>query len=267
MKNIRVHKAHIYTFSLFIGILFTSAQKKPNIVILSVDDMNYNSLSIMGCEIENITPNMDKLANSGILFIHGYVSTSVCVPCRTSIMTGVYPHKVSEWNGFGQPAINDKIPQSAYNIKVGTPTLTKSLKEAGYVTGILAKVNHHQPYSEFPWDITYNHHLYDDLKYGTDPSLFAERTGEIVQLARKESKPFFLSINIGDPHRPFPGSEAERKKINKENTAAPCPFQAKPTKQMKFECRDFCPICPISEQKLRNTILASAGQMTVLGRS
>jgi N-sulfoglucosamine sulfohydrolase len=223
MKNLRINKSVICIFFIFYGIHFASTQEKPNIVILSVDDMNYNSCGIMGCKIENITPNIDKLANSGILFTKGYVSIPVCVPCRTSILTGVYPHKASEWDGFGKPEIVEKIPQSAYNIKAGTPTLIKSLNKAGYITGILAKPNHHQPYSEFPWDIIYGHSQYEDLKHGRDSALFAQRTEEVIKYAKKENKPFFLSANICDPHRPFPGSETEKNMILKGNFGGSLP--------------------------------------------
>lgn len=173
--------SYIVAFLLLLGSndqVFS--QGKPNIVILSVDDMNYNSCGAMGQQLKNITPNIDRLVKSGVLFTQGYVPTAVCVPCRTSVMTGVYPHKVSKWDGFGKPDITEDIPQSGYDIKEGTPTLVKSLKAAGYITGILAKDNHHQPYSEFPWDIVYGHHKYEDLKHGRD-------AGFLIALLQKVS--------------------------------------------------------------------------------
>lgn len=223
---------------------YAFSQARPNIVILSVDDMNYNSCGVMGQELKNITPNINRLAKSGILFKQGYVPTAVCVPCRTPVMTGVYPHKVSQWDGFGKAGITEDIPQSGYDIKEGTPTLVKSLKAAGYFTGILAKPNHHQPYSEFPWDIVYGHHKYEDLKHGRDAGLFAKRTEEVVQKAKKEGKPFFLSANVCDPHRPFPGSVAEEKRIESGSFGGSMPKPSHAYTSDEVETLGFLPDLP-----------------------
>lgn len=104
------------------------------------------------------------------------------------MMTACYPHRVSQWQGFGQPTIREEVPQSGYNIKPGTPTLTKTLKQAGYVTGILAKTNHHRPYEAFPWDVRYGHHDYEELKHGRAPALYAKRTQEVIALAQRQQK-------------------------------------------------------------------------------
>ena len=67
-------------------------RKMPNVLIVTVDDMTYNSVGAFGCEIPDITPNIDKLASEGIRFTHAFVNTAVCAPCRQSLQTGRYPH-------------------------------------------------------------------------------------------------------------------------------------------------------------------------------
>ena len=233
--------------TLFVLMGFNSlvnAQSRPNILIITVDDMNYNSCGVMGSPVKNITPNMDELAGRGLLFTRGYVSTSVCVPSRTSMMTACYPHRVSEWDGFGKPAINEKIPQSGYNIKKGTPTLTKALKYGGYVTGILAKPNHHLPYEEFPWDVIYGHHDYADLKHGRDADLYEKRTKEVINLAKSQNKPFFLLANAGDPHRPFPGSEAEKNAVKSGSYGGVMPLPSKTFGPNEVTVPGFLPDLP-----------------------
>lgn len=58
-----------------------------NVVLITADDLNYDSVGCYGCEIPDITPNIDGLASEGMLFNHGYVNVAVCQPCRQSIMT------------------------------------------------------------------------------------------------------------------------------------------------------------------------------------
>ncbi len=226
------------------------AQDKPNILIITVDDMNYNSCGVMGSPVKDATPHIDALARQGLLFTRGYVSTSVCVPSRTSMMTACYPHRVSQWDGFGKPGIDEKIPQSGYNIKPGTPTLTKALKAAGYVTGILAKPNHHQPYEEFPWDVMYGHHDYEELKHGRDPALYARRAAEVIQLAKSQKKSFFLLANAGDPHRPFPASEAEEKAIKNGKYGGPIPLPSKVFQPEEIKVPGFLPDLPAIQKEV-----------------
>lgn len=223
--------------------------ERPNILIITVDDMNYNSCGAMGCPVPGVTPAIDELVRRGRLFTRGYVSTSVCVPSRTSMMTACYPHRVSQWEGFGRPGLNEKVPQSGYDIKPGTPTLTKAMKAAGYVTGILAKPNHHQPYSEFPWDVIYGHSKYPDLKHGRDPELYAKRTKEVIELAKSRQQPFFLVANAGDPHRPFPASEAEVKTVKSGKYGGEVPPPSKVFRPEEVRVPGYLPDLPDIRQE------------------
>ena len=63
------------------------AEQRPNVIVLLVDDMGYSDLSCMGAEIN--TPNLDKLADNGILFTQAY-NTAKCYPSRVSLLTGSY---------------------------------------------------------------------------------------------------------------------------------------------------------------------------------
>ena len=59
----------------------------PNVIFILVDDMGYGQLSVTGHPIIK-TPNIDKLANEGILFTQAYSGSTVCSPSRISLMTG-----------------------------------------------------------------------------------------------------------------------------------------------------------------------------------
>ena len=96
-----------------------------NILLITADDLNYDSLGAYGCEVPGITPHLDRLAKEGLLFHHAHVNIAVCQPSRQSIMTGRYPHR------NGAPGF-DPIDEAL-------PTLQESLRAAGYLNGILGK--------------------------------------------------------------------------------------------------------------------------------
>ena len=64
-----------------------------NVLLITVDDMSWDSLGCMGCRVPDITPNIDRLAEEGVLCENSYVAIAVCQPSRSALMTGRYPHK------------------------------------------------------------------------------------------------------------------------------------------------------------------------------
>ena len=106
------------------------AEEKPNIVIIYMDDLGYGEVGAYGAtEIE--TPNIDKLAQSGVMFTDGHASSATCTPSRYALLTGQYP-----WRNK-----NAKILPGSAPLLIDTDqmTLPKMLKEEGYHTGIVGK--------------------------------------------------------------------------------------------------------------------------------
>ena len=67
------------------------ASERPNIVFILADDLGYGDVKAFGGEKCNVdTPNFDQLCAEGMKFTDAHVTDSVCVPSRTSIMTGRY---------------------------------------------------------------------------------------------------------------------------------------------------------------------------------
>lgn len=169
--------------------------KMPNILIVTVDDMNYNSVGVFGSKIPGITPNIDKLAGEGIRFTKAFTNTAVCQPCRQTIQTGRYPHNNGA-EGF-EPIDTD------------IPTLSEQLRKAGYINGILGKEIHHQPVEKFCWDyipfVTEKDSIWRRSS-SRNPTLFHDYSANFFTLAKEQNKPFFLVANSHDPHRPFVGS-------------------------------------------------------------
>jgi len=176
----------------------TPQHREPlNILLITADDMNYNSPGFMGCTVPDITPNIDKLASEGMRFTHAHVTIAVCQPSRSVLMTGRYPHR------NGALGFDD--------INLDVPTLQESLHKAGYLNGIMSKTKHLAPASKFCWDVSIHR---DKLDLGRDPKLYYKHARAFFERARTEGKPFFLMANSNDPHRPFAGSKDEQT-INK----------------------------------------------------
>ena len=202
-------------FALTTGLLVTTAQgqmpdssgaRVKNVVLMTVDDMNYDSLGVTGCTVPDITPNIDSLANSGLRFERAHVNIAVCQPVRSVLMTGLYPiHNGAE--GFGP--VNDNVP-----------TLVEILNEAGFQTGILGKVKHIRPASKFAWDTAVDQ---PELGVGRDPNEYYQRTLDFINGSKAAGAPFFLMANSHDPHRPFSGSDQEKRQATNQNKEFPAP--------------------------------------------
>ncbi|TXE11760.1 arylsulfatase [Seonamhaeicola algicola] len=108
----------------------TETTKKPNIVVIYLDDLGYGDLSAYGAT-ELQTPNIDALANGGIRFTNGYASSATCTPSRYALLTGMYPWKNK----------NAKILPGTAPLIISTEqqTLPKMLKKQGYQTAIVGK--------------------------------------------------------------------------------------------------------------------------------
>ena len=209
-----------------------AAEDRPlNVLLITVDDMNWDSLGVTGCKIPQITPNIDKLAREGMLFTHGHVTIAVCQPCREVLMTGRYPDR-NGGRGF-QP------------IRTDVPTLQESLDRADYFQGIMAKVPHLAPQSKFCWDVVVDA---GQLGAGRDPKLFYQHAKAFFEQAKAQGKPFFLMANSQDPHRPFPRSaQQQQKTAGKEGTprrAGSSPGVTRVIRPEEVEVPGFLPDIP-----------------------
>lgn len=180
-------RAGIYLVFLFLTA-WTHAQEKPNILLITVDDMNWNSVGAYGNTIDQITPNIDHLAKGGVRFENAYVTASNCSPSRVSIQTGLFPHQ-SGARGFYY--IDDSQ----------IPTIATNLKAAGYFTGVINKGADTDPSPDFKkyWDQRLGFAKGD--KY--DSKVYREQSTKFYKRVKGSNKPFYLVVNIADPHKPF----------------------------------------------------------------
>ncbi len=167
------------------------ATEKPNLLLITTDDMSCDSVGAYGCKLPDTTPNMDRLAGQSLRFNHAFVQVGNCMPSRNVMWSGRYPH-TTRVEGF-------------YEIKdPDYPHLSDLMKTAGYYTGIRGKVSHSTPYHPYPaWDI-----ILDTLPDGSpahikDAASYYTSTQTGIANAKAAGKPFCLNLNISDPHKPF----------------------------------------------------------------
>ena len=92
----------IYCFALLtISILCSCEETKPsspNIIFILADDLGYGDLSSFG-QTHFYTPNIDKLAEQGMVFTQHYSGATVCAPSRSELLTGIHTvHTPFWWN-------------------------------------------------------------------------------------------------------------------------------------------------------------------------
>ena len=161
-----------------------------NLLIITVDDMSADSVGAFGCKIPGTTPNIDRLAEQSLSFAHAHVTVGNCMPGRNVMFSGLISH-------------NNKV-EGFYQVKnPGWPHLVDLMKEAGYFTGIRGKASHSTPYQPYAWNINL-----DTLPDGTkahmkDAKSYGISTAYGIAKAKAERKPFCLSVNVSDPHKPF----------------------------------------------------------------
>jgi N-sulfoglucosamine sulfohydrolase len=209
-----------------------SAPADPtNVLLITVDDMDYGSLGVTGCPLRDITPHIDQLAAGGVLFTHAHVNVAVCQPSRSVLMTGRYPCRNGAV-GFGP-------------IREDVPTLGEVLHAAGYELGVLGKVKHLTPEYKYCWDMSLKSAVFAK---GRDPEKYYAHTAAFLDSARRAGKPFFLMANAIDPHRPFPGSPDEA--ARQSRTHIVWPGASRWFKPDEVPVPGFLPDLPIVRQDL-----------------
>lgn len=130
-------KTTINTWLLFATLFVSihlSAQTKPNIIHIIVDDVGYDDIGCFGAwDIK--TPNLDKLASEGLIFTNFYAPHPTCTPTRAAILTGRYAMRMNKNTGLDVLWPYDTTGLSPKN-EIAIPVL---LKKAGYTSAMIGK--------------------------------------------------------------------------------------------------------------------------------
>ncbi len=192
--------------------LWGAASARPNILLVTADDMSWPYMSIAGCKAVN-TPNLDRLARSGVLMRNGFSGAPGCSPSRATLLTGRHVWMTEEagvhFGGF--PA--------------KFPTFPDLLIKAGYHVGTTGKAwspgewNRHGR-TTAPGGPAFNQHTLKppspNIKENDYPANFAAFLAK-----RKAKEPFFFWYGSVEPHRGFDVGSGRRAGKKIEDVVVP----------------------------------------------
>ena len=170
---------------------------QPNIVFIYADDVGYGDLSCYGASRVK-TPNLDRLAGSGVHFTNAHASSATCTPSRYSLMTGEYA-----WRKKGTGVLPGDAPLI---IAPGRPTIASLLHARGYRTGAVGKWHLGLGSGNIDWNGEIKP---GPLEVGFDYSFIIPATGDRVPCVFVENHRV-ANLDPTDPIRvdyktPFPG--------------------------------------------------------------
>jgi N-sulfoglucosamine sulfohydrolase len=204
--------------SLLLAVLTATSQawadKLPNILLIAVDDMGYDTPASFGGWVEGLTPNIDTLASRGMMFTQAFNTSSRCAPSRGSIMTGLFQDNYNTKPGTSDTTVRDSVL-----------TIPEYLRQKNYMTGLFGKDTHYRPLEKYAFDEV---SPMAAMAVGRSPELYAGNIGKFIDQAVAEHRPFFISANTHDPHRPYAGAPGERESLERRFKQETKKLEAKP---------------------------------------
>lgn len=214
----------------FKSLLFAAESRPPNFLFMLADDLGYGDLGCYGApDIQ--TPNIDKLAKSGVRFTDFYANGPLCTPTRCALMTGRYPQCI----GAGLETTISPGEKS-YGLPPEEKTIANVLRDSGYATAMVGVW--HLGYGESFGPNAHGFESFFGLRSGNhdkfthrenngskdlwqdtepvvlegySPALLAKRAVEF--LSRTNDKPFFLYVAFNAPHFPLQGPNDRNRPI------------------------------------------------------
>jgi arylsulfatase A-like enzyme len=199
----------------------SAQQPKPNVIFIMADDLGYADVSCYGRR-EYTTTNVDRLAQSGMRFLHAYSNSAVCSATRTALITGRYQYRYPL--GLEEPLNTRDV-----GLPPDAPTLPSLLKKAGYSTALIGKWHlgeapkygpalsgYDRFYGIYGGASDYFEHanlLWDGPEKANGDGylthLLADRAASTVQTFARARAPFLISLHFTAPHWPWEGPDDE----------------------------------------------------------
>ncbi|TMM58426.1 sulfatase [Maribacter algarum] len=216
MKNIQL-TIHFRLLAIFSFVQFLSCgekqtkqiTQKPNIIYIMSDDHTTQGFGVYGSRLASLnpTPNLDKLANEGMIFDNAFVNNAICVPSRAAIITG-------------QRAQTNGVVDLEGAIAPENQFLPKEMSKLGYQTAIVGKWHlHHEPAAFDYYQVLPVQGKYFDPDFriqgekpwpenviktkGHSSDIITDATLDYLKNKRDPSKPFFLMHHFKAPHDDF----------------------------------------------------------------
>jgi arylsulfatase A-like enzyme len=218
------------SLSLFaMNCSFAQTRKSPNVVLILVDDLGRQDMSCEGSTFYE-TPNIDRIAATGMRFTNAYSACQVCSPSRAAIQTGKYPARlrITDYIGAPQPEAwkrNTKLLPAAYKLQLPLEELTigELLQSRGYRTFFAGKW-HLGGDGYLPSDQGYsinkggyspgtppggyfspykNSHLEDGPPGELLPLRLGRETADFIKSNQSADAPFFAMLSFYSVHAPI----------------------------------------------------------------
>ncbi|TDU43037.1 arylsulfatase A-like enzyme [Gelidibacter sediminis] len=193
-------------------------KERPNIIFIMSDDHAYQAISAYDTTLIQ-TPNIDRIAKEGMLFINATVTNSICAPSRAVILTGKHSH------------INGKIDNLSH-FDTTNVTFPQILQKAGYQTAMFGKLhfgNNPKGFDEFkilPGQGDYYNPKFitqkgDTIIEGYVTDITTDLTLDWMKHRRDPNKPFMLMYLHKAPHRAWLPSEKYYKEFTQKTFPLP----------------------------------------------
>ena len=210
----------------------------PNFIVIFCDDLGYGDIGCFGSK-KHRTPNIDRMAAEGMRFTSFYVTSGVCSPSRSSLMTGCYPRRVNMHQDHNNLCV--LFPRGKKGLNPKEITIAEVLKQKDYATACVGKWHLGDQPEFLPtrqgFDYYYGIPYSNDMggrKGGNRPPLPLLRnetvieapanqrtltkryTEEVVKfITANKDKPFFVYLPHTMPHLPiFASKDFEGKSAN-----------------------------------------------------
>ncbi|MDC2888545.1 sulfatase [Psychrosphaera algicola] len=215
-------------------------KKKPNVLLILVDDLGWADVAAYNPDTLYSTPSMDKLASEGLLFTDGYAASPVCSPTRAALITGKHPTAIGTTDFFRNKSRRHKYREGKFKpasfvekLPEQGSTIASVLKGEGYQTAFIGKWHLGQTEQMWPefygFDVNIAGHAAGSpsggyfapyknprLTSGPDGEYLTDRlTNEAINLVdgyAKSDAPFFLMMSYYSVHTPLQGP---KKLVNK----------------------------------------------------
>ncbi len=212
-----------------------------------MDDLGWADLACYGSRYHE-TPNIDRLAASGMLFTDGYAASPICSPSRSSILTGKYPARTENTQYFGGPQPNERYKRNTILLPapyksvmdLDEQTLAETVKQHGYATFFAGKwhlghegfwpedqgfdINKGGTHKGGPYGGNKYFSPYDNVRLEDGPEgehLPDRLASETVQFMRAhQDQPFFAYVSFYSVHAPFMAPKDLEEKYKNKPTSA-----------------------------------------------
>ena len=213
-------------FCLFAAhLMVAQPADKPNIVLICIDDLGWKDLGYMGSKYYE-TPNIDQLANRGMVFTKAYANAANCAPTRACLLTGQYSPRHGVYTvanpARGEAKDRRLIPTENWRkISLEKITIAETLETSGYVSAAIGKwhVGNNALEQGFDYAATKFDMGFKRGHFREDGDYLAERTTDaaVQFITENKDSPFFLYLAYDAVHTPIEASkDAVEKYRNKD---------------------------------------------------